>query len=90
MGLSAPYMTVDDMTTTLQYLHMNDQLTHDDEGVDENGPNYIEYVRMLPDQTNDDFTIGGSSDLQQRICTQLTEYATNGYFQLRARQCDGT
>ena len=54
---------------------MSDLLTHDDEGVDENGPNDIDYLRMLPGQTNDDFTIGGSVDLQQRIRTQLTEYA---------------
>ena len=63
------------MTTTLQHLHMSELLTHDDEGVDENGPNDIDYVRMLPGQTNDDFTIGGSVDLQQRIRTLLTEYA---------------
>ena len=61
------YDGVDEMTTTLQYLHMSDLLTHDDEGVDENGPNDIEYLRMLPGQTNDDFTIGGSAHLQQRI-----------------------
>ena len=63
------------MTKTLQHLHMIDLLTHDDEGVDENRPNDIEYLRMLPGQTNDDFTIGGSANLQQRIRTLLTEYA---------------
>ena len=31
------------MTTTLQHLYMSDILTHDDEGVDENGPKDIEY-----------------------------------------------
>jgi hypothetical protein len=37
---------------------------HDDEGVDENGPNDIEYIRMLPGQPNEDFIIGGSAALQ--------------------------
>jgi hypothetical protein len=68
------YDGVKDMTTTLQHLHMSDLLTHDDEGVDENGPNDIDYVRMLPGQTNDDFTIGGSAELQQRIRKILHEY----------------
>ena len=39
---------VEDMTTTLQHLHMGDLLTHDDEGVEENGPYDIDYLRMLP------------------------------------------
>ena len=29
---------------------------------------------MLPGQPNEDFTIGGSVDLQQRICALLTNY----------------
>ena len=51
------------MTTTLQHLHMSDLLTHDDEGVDENGPNDIEYIRMLPGQPHENFTIGDSEDM---------------------------
>ena len=62
------------MKTTLQHLHMSDLLTHDDECVDENGPNDIEYLRMLPGQTNEDFTMGGSTDLHKRIRAPLTEY----------------
>ena len=53
---------VEVMTTTLQHLHMSDLLTHDD-GVDENGPNDIEYLRMLPGQTYEDFNIGFSRTL---------------------------
>jgi len=64
------------MTTTLQHFHMSDLLTHDDEGVDANGPNDIEYIRMLPGQPNEDFTIRDySADLQQRIRTLPTNYA---------------
>ena len=48
---------------------------HNDEDVEENGPNDIEYLQMLPGETNDDFTIGASADLQQRIRTLITEYA---------------
>ena len=68
------YDGVDDMTTTLQHLHMSDLLTHDDEGVDENGQNDIEYIRMLPGHSNEDFTLGGSANLQQRIRALLTNY----------------
>ena len=78
------YDGVEDMTT-LQLLHMSDLLTHDDEGVDENGPNDIEYSRMSPGQTNDDFTIGDSSDHQQRIRTLLTEYADIFSFNVKAK-----
>ena len=53
---------------------MSDLFTHDDEGVDENGPNDIDYLRMLPGQRNDDFTIGGPVDLQQRIRKILHDY----------------
>ena len=35
--------------------------------VDDSGPNDIDYLRMLPGQTNDDFTTGGPVHLQQRI-----------------------
>ena len=41
------YDGADEMTTTLQHLRMSDLLTHDDEGVDENGPNDIDYVCYL-------------------------------------------
>ena len=51
------------MMTTLQHLHMSDLLTHEDEGVDENGPNDIEYLRILPGQTNEDFIVGNSAEL---------------------------
>ena len=67
------YDGVDNMIT-LQHLHISDLLTHDGEGVDENGPNDIEYIRMLPGQPNNDFAIGGSAALQQRICALLTNY----------------
>ena len=39
--------------------HDNDVATPSYECVDENGPNDIEYLRMLPGQTNEDFTIWG-------------------------------
>jgi len=58
------------MTTTLQHLHMSDFLTHD-EDIDENGPNYIEYLRMLPGQTNENFTIEDSAELQTRGYTTI-------------------
>ena len=61
------YDGIEDMTTTLQHLHMSDLLNHDNEGVDDNGPNDIEYSQMLPCQTNEDFLIGGSPELQQRL-----------------------
>ena len=73
------------MTTTLQHLHMSDLLTYDDEGVDESGPNDIDYLRMLPGQTNDDFTIGGSFDLQQRIRKLLHEYADIFSFNVKGK-----
>ena len=37
--------------------------------------NDIDYVRMLPGQTNDDFTIGGSAELRKRIRKILNDYA---------------
>ena len=64
---------------------MSDLLTHDEEGVDENGPNDIEYLRMLPGQTNDDFTIGGSANLQQRIRTLLTDYVDIFSFNVKGK-----
>ena len=81
------YEGLDDMTTTLQHLHMSDLLTHDDEGVDENGPNDIDYVRMLPGHTNDDFTIGGSAELQKRIRKIIHDYEDISALTLKARPC---
>jgi hypothetical protein len=63
----------------------DDLLTHDDEVVDENGPNDIDYVRILPGKTNDDFTIGGYIDLQQRIRTLLTDYADIFSFNVKGK-----
>ena len=51
------YDGLENMTITLQHLHLSDLLTHDDMGADD----------MLLGQTTEDFTIGGSPELQQRI-----------------------
>ena len=67
---SPKYDRFEDMTKTLQHLHRSDLLTHDDD----DGPNDIEYLRMLPGQTNEDFTIRGATELQHRICDLQTEY----------------
>jgi hypothetical protein len=40
---------------------------------------------MLPGQTNDDFTIGGSAHLQQRIRALLTEYADIFSFNVKGK-----
>ena len=40
---------------------------------------------MLPGQTNDDFTIGGSAHLQQRIRALLTEYADIFSFNIKGK-----
>ena len=65
---------------------MSDLLTHDDEGVDENGPNDIDYLRMLPGQTND-FTFG----VPPTFNNEYVKYSmTTGIFSaltLRAKQC---
>ena len=54
---------------------MSNLLTHDDEGVDENGPNDIEYIRMLPGQPNEDFTMGVPPPFNNEIRALLTNYA---------------
>jgi len=41
---SPKYDGVEEMTSTLQNLHMSNLLTHDDEGVDKNEPNDFEYT----------------------------------------------
>jgi hypothetical protein len=68
------YTTVDDMTQTIQNLHMSDLLEYDDDGSSTDGPNDIDVTRMLPGAANNDYDIGGSPFLQGQIKILMGEY----------------
>jgi len=54
------YTYVDDMTQTIQSLHLSDLLDYDEDGSSSDGPNDIDISRMFPGAVNDDYYIGGS------------------------------
>ena len=71
------YADVDTVSAILQHLHMSELLRHDVDDIffDMEGPNDIEISRMVPGgQPNNDFTIEGSPEFQQRIQKLLNEY----------------
>ena len=63
------------MTATLQHLHTSELLHHDEDAVDSDGLNDIDVSRMLTGgSNNNDFTIGGSPEIQIRIRDILNEF----------------
>jgi hypothetical protein len=64
----------EDITQTIQALHMSDILGYEDDGSADNGPNDVDISRMRPDSLNDDFAIGGPPELQADIRLLLQEY----------------
>ena len=68
------YTSTDDMTQTLQHLHLGDMLEYEDDGSSADGPNDIDISNMLPDVRSMDYDLGGSSNLQQHLIALMEEY----------------
>ena len=54
------YTSVDDMTQTIQHLHLSDILDYDDDGASTDGPNDIDISCMTQDPALTDYDMGGS------------------------------
>jgi hypothetical protein len=68
------YTDEDQLTQAIQGLHLSEILGFDDDGADEEGPNDIDISRMTENAPNDDYTIGGSPELQSGIRALIGEY----------------
>ena len=68
------YTSVDDMTQTIQQLHLSDILDYDDDGTSMDGPNDIDISCMTQIPTLTDYDIGGSPNLRRRIQLLMHEY----------------
>ena len=67
---------------------MSQILRIDDDGADEEGPNDIDISRMNGAARNDDYTIGGSTNLQQELHTLIKEYNDIFSYSVKGRSMD--
>ena len=82
------YEDATELTQALQGLHMSQILGIDDDGADEAGPNDIDISRMNGTARNDDYTIGGSTHLQQELHTLIKEYDDIFSYSVKGRSMD--
>jgi len=60
----------------------------DDDGADEEGPNDIDISRINGAPRNDDYTIGGSTNLQQELHSLIKEYDDIFSYSVKGRSMD--
>ena len=60
----------------------------DDDGTDEDGPNDIDISRMNGSARNDDYTIGGSPALQDKLHALIKEYDDIFSYSVKGRSMD--
>jgi hypothetical protein len=60
----------------------------DDDGADEEGPNDIDISRINGPPRNDDYTIGGSTNLQQELHSLIIEYDDIFWYSVKGRSMD--
>ena len=68
------FTSAEDMTQTLQHLHLGDMLEYEDDGSSADGPNDIDISNMRSNDNNMDYDLGGSSYLQQQLILLMQEY----------------
>ena len=67
---------------------MSQILGIDDYGADEEGPNDIDISRINGSTRNNDYTIGGSTNLQQELHSLIKEYDNIFSYSVKGRSMD--
>ena len=64
-----------ELSQAMQGLHMRDMLGYDDDGADEDGGNDIDITRMVHNDLNNDYQLGGSVLLQTALRALIAEFS---------------
>ena len=75
----------DDMTQTLQHLHLGDMLEYEDDGSSSYGPDDIDISNVRPNDNSMDYDIGGSFYLQQHLISLLQDYQVIFSYNVKGR-----
>ena len=68
------YEDTEGLTQALQGLHISQTLGIDNDGANEEGPNDIDISRLNGSARNDDYIMGGSPALQEKLHALIKEY----------------
>jgi transposase InsO family protein len=82
------FTDVEDITQTLQHMHLSDILEYADDGADMEGPNDIDVSRMLTGTPNDDFQLGGSPELQRQLRELIHEFGDIFSYNVKGKAMD--